>query len=111
MNGEFLLVALMTILPTDNDRLDHTQTGEERKREKKKWLPRTESGPSNLCYNPFGSRGDGTFGRHKPEEEEKKKLLFPNTAHTVVGKKDTRHTHTQPSKTTTESVEDEKERK
>ncbi|KZS13331.1 Uncharacterized protein APZ42_021571 [Daphnia magna] len=35
MNGEFLLVALMTILPTDNDRLDHTQTGEERKREKK----------------------------------------------------------------------------
>ena len=21
----------------------------------------TESGPSNLCYNPFGSRGDGTL--------------------------------------------------
>ncbi|KAI9554521.1 hypothetical protein GHT06_019794 [Daphnia sinensis] len=24
MNGEILLVALMTIFPTDNDRLDHT---------------------------------------------------------------------------------------
>ncbi len=36
----------------------------------------TESGPSNLCYNPFGSRGDGTFGRHQPaagEANEEKK--------------------------------------
>ena len=45
----------------------------------------TESGPSNLCYNPFGSRGDGTLddtsqqpewrkettvGEEKKEEEE-----------------------------------------
>lgn len=48
-----------------------------KKKNKRLLLPplATESGPSNLCYNPFGSRGDGTFGRHHTHAGKKKSLL------------------------------------
>lgn len=69
----------MTIFRVGNDQLDVRETGA--------ISPSAtgQSGPSNLCYNPFGSRGDGTFRRHslsllllqpaaeiRQEEEEEK---------------------------------------
>lgn len=49
------IVVLMTIFRAGNDQLDVAADRG----------CKAESGPSNLCYNPFGSRGDGTFRRRR----------------------------------------------